>query len=273
MPTGAPGLMPRRSSYASVVSGTASAATQGHQQQARSGVYSHILNQNNESPYNNPLEDELSSLRRNTQAMETDTQRSPGGSGTNSWAGAGRLPSSSRAFAAFTNGHGHEGAGVQTEFFIPSYLQGSKHMQRLEAVFKAKLAARKDASSAQSSQPGSLSKSSSVANLHTKPPPSHRGMTFDVIEKAPPLADDGLAPLPSRWNTHDKNASLEVQGEGLEVKYTGIRASSERDHEASSIRTDHPIPPQCGIYYFEVTILSRKQPEYVPFDFVPCDKI
>jgi len=82
-----------------------------------------------------------------------------------------------------------------------------------------------------------------------------------VIEKALPLEDESLAPLPSRWNNQDKNTGLEVQGDGQEVKFTGTRAS-ERDHEASSIRTDYPIPPQCGIYYFEVTLLSRRREEY-----------
>lgn len=27
--------------------------------------------------------------------------------------------------------------------------------------------------------------------------------------------------------------------------------------EAASVRSDHPMPRECGIYYFEITILSR----------------
>jgi Ran-binding protein 9/10 len=69
--------------------------------------------------------------------------------------------------------------------------------------------------------------------------------------------------LPSRWNKEDKWGGLEVLGDSLEVKYTALRGQSERDHEACSVRADHYMPPQCGIYYFEVTILSGKRDEYV----------
>jgi Ran-binding protein 9/10 len=277
MPTGAPGLMPRRSSYASVVSGTASAVTQSYQQSARSGALSHLLSQAGELPYDSNYQHAGSSSRHNSRGADMDMHRNGGSyGGSSSWGRSGRLPSFSHAFHTFTNGYGYEGIGGHVDhFFIPSYLKGSKHVQRLEEAYRAKLAARKGAPSTQSSQPGSLSKSSSSANLHAPTAPSHRGITYDVIEnrgmqydvieKAPPLEDESLAPLPSRWNNQDKYNGLEVQGDGQEVKYTGTR-SSERDHEASSIRTDHPIPPQCGIYYFEVTILSRKREEYAPLD-------
>jgi hypothetical protein len=88
-------------------------------------------------------------------------------------------------------------------------------------------------------------------------------MTYDLIEKAPPAEDDAVAPLPSKWNSHDKHGGLEVLADGQEVKFTGSKSVADRDHEACSIRADHPMPPQCGIYYFEVTIISRKREEYV----------
>jgi hypothetical protein len=148
------------------------------------------------------------------------------------------------------------------QFFIPSYLKGSKYVQKLEEAHKAKIQSHKDGPSAQSSQPGSLSTSTSSINLHTKMAPSHRGMTYDLIEKAPPVEDDVLPPLPSRWNASDRSAGLEVLSDGQEVKFTGVKSASERDHEACAIRADHPMPPQCGIYYYEVTIISRKREEY-----------
>lgn len=83
-------------------------------------------------------------------------------------------------------------------------------------------------------------------------------MTYDLIEKAPPPSIETVAPLPSKWNTNDKYSGLEILADGLEVKYSGGRAS-EREHEAYSVRADHPMPTQCGIYYFEVTILSKKR--------------
>lgn len=269
MPTGAPGLMPRRTSYASVVSGTAASLTQSYQHPSRSGAFSHLLNQNTDHSYDAGYHHPGGSSRYDSRGNDLDMQRNSGiYGGSGSWGRLGQLPSFSSAFGPLTNGYGLDGSsgGSADQFFIPSYLRGSKHVQKLAEIHRAKLMARRDTPSAHSSQPGSLSTSNSSANLNAKLAPSHRGMTYDLIEKAPPLEDDGLAPLPSKWNTHDKHASLEVLGDGQEVKFTGTRSSSDRDLDASSIRSDHPIPTQCGIYYFEVTILSRKREEYVLYD-------
>lgn len=181
-----------------------------------------------------------------------------------SWGRAGQLPAHSSAFGSLANGYGYggSGGGPTDYFFVPSYLKGSKYVQKLEEAHKAKALASRDGSSAQSSQTGSLSTSTSSINLHAKVPASHRGMTYDLIEKAPPAEDDAVAPLPSKWNSHDKHGGLEVLADGQEVKFTGSKSVADRDHEACSIRADHPMPPQCGIYYFEVTIISRKREEY-----------
>lgn len=127
-------------------------------------------------------------------------------------------------------------------------------MEKLEVAHKAKLAAQREAHSAHSSNPGSLSTSSSSVSLH-KMAPSHRGMTYEIIEHQPPLDDEGLTPLPSKWAEADKHGGLEIAADGLDVKYVG--ALKLHDHEAAAARADHPMPPQCGIYYFEVTIISK----------------
>lgn len=127
-------------------------------------------------------------------------------------------------------------------------------MEKLEAIHKVKLAAQREAHSAHSSNPGSLSTSSSSVSLH-KMAPSHRGMTYEIIEHQPPVDDEGLTPLPSKWAEVDKNGGLEVAADGLDVKYVGL--SKLHDHEAAAARADHPMPPQCGIYFFEVTIVSK----------------
>ena len=155
-------------------------------------------------------------------------------------------------------GHGTvwPGAGATglDGFFKPTYLRGSKYMENLEAAHKAKLAAQKEVSSAHSSNPGSLSASSSSVSLH-KLAPSHRGMTYEIIERAPPQDDDGIPPLPSKWGEVDKYGGLEIAADGLDVKYVG--SSKLHEHEAVAARADHPMPSQCGIYYFEVTIISK----------------
>ncbi len=134
-------------------------------------------------------------------------------------------------------------------------------MWKLEDAHRAKVSAHREGPTASSSQSGPLSTSGSSINLHTKAAPSYRGITYDVIEKAPPLEDEALSPLPSRWNTQDKFGGLEVLSDGQEVKFTGAKSPADRDHEACSIRADHFMPPQCGIYYFEVTIISRRREE------------
>lgn len=91
--------------------------------------------------------------------------------------------------------------------------------------------------------------------------PSHRGMTYEIIEKEPPTATDQLMPLPSQWNASDKYPGLELSDEGLGVRYAG--PLHKHDHEAAALRADHPMPPQCGIYYFEIKIESKPKEGYV----------
>lgn len=173
-----------------------------------------------------------------------------------SWGRTGPLPSYSSQFG-YLHGLGPAGHdGLPSSFFVPSYLRGSKHAERLEEVYKAKLAAQRDFRSGHSSNAGSLSTSSSSVNLHkTVPVPSHRGMTHDIIERAPVYLDDQIAPWPTRWNDSDKYPQLDIEDGGRSAKFTG---GTQKTHdEAASVRSDHPMPRQCGIYYYEVTVMSK----------------
>ncbi len=275
MPTGAPGIVPRRSSYASVVSGQASAISQPYQP-TRSGAFSHLLNQHNDFSYDPNYQSLGEYARYNSRPYDMNLGTNDGSRGIpDPWGRTTQLPSFSSAFGPLTNGNGFGGlgGGYMSNFFVPSYLKGSKYVQRLEEAYKVKMLAQKDGGSAPSSQPGSLSTSSSSINLHAKMAPSHRGMTFDVIEKAPPVDDEGIAPLPARWNIQDKNQALEVLSDGQEVKFTGPKSDRDREHEAYAIRADHAMPPQCGIYYFEVTIISKKREEYIFLSLPPFSNI
>ncbi|ESZ91677.1 hypothetical protein SBOR_7934 [Sclerotinia borealis F-4128] len=269
MPTGAPSFVPRRSSYASVVSGIAA----GHSQQfqpSRSGAFSnilnsntHMLNQQHDSIYYDPSYNYSTGRYGYAGFIGFDEENSNGGVNhqrSGSWGRGGQLPSFSSAFGSLANGHGYGGLGGHAEhFFVPSYLKRSKYVQKLEEAHKAKVLAHRDGS-APSSQPNSLSTSASSINLHAKMVPSHRGRPYDLIEKSPLIEDETLPPLPSKWSINDKFGALEIMNDGLEVKLTGPKSISDhRDIEACAVRSDHPMPPQCGIYYFEVTILSRKR--------------
>lgn len=168
-----------------------------------------------------------------------------------SWGRSGQLQSYTGPF-----GHGGNGFGVygqEKPIFIPSYLQGSSYGDKLEEEYRNRQNAQRDGRSNHSSNAGSLSTSSSSVNL-PKMVPSHRGMTHDIIERAPVFAEENMAPLPTRWNEADKYNGLEVLADGLEVRFSGM---SKAHDEAAAIRSDHPMPKNGGIYYFEVTIVSR----------------
>jgi Ran-binding protein 9/10 len=140
-------------------------------------------------------------------------------------------------------------------FFIPAYLEGSRYADQLRETHRAKLAAQHDTRSPYSSTPGSLSTSSSSVNLH-KMVPSHRGMTHDIIERAPvpTFLESSPPPLPSKLNENDKYGGLELTNNGLDVKFTSLVKPHD---EAGVARADYPIPKACGIYYFETTVGVR----------------
>ncbi|KTW30156.1 hypothetical protein T552_00635 [Pneumocystis carinii B80] len=61
--------------------------------------------------------------------------------------------------------------------------------------------------------------------------------------------------LPSSWNEDDKCNLLSLAGNGLEVKFVGPAKGVEQD--AASVRANNPIPTRCGLYYYEIEILSK----------------
>ncbi|RYP87441.1 hypothetical protein DL770_004779 [Monosporascus sp. CRB-9-2] len=249
-------FLPRiRSSYGSgLTSSNAGASPNPH---APFNRLSHLLN----PPSDNTSD--LYSTHRPSQANSMSDERNgaPNGSASTSAPQAPRLALFSRAFEAFMNDErvGNLWARQQRNngFFIPSYLEGSAYIQRLEEAHRSQQAQKEG----QQHNGGSLQAGQAPGPLRNKPSASHLGMKFDVIERAPPLEDDvTVAPLPSKWNKDDKFGGLEVLGDGLEVKYTAPRGTREHDYEVCSIRADNPIPPQVGLYYFEVTIVSEVHP-------------
>ncbi|KAH6690561.1 ran-binding protein [Plectosphaerella plurivora] len=178
-----------------------------------------------------------------------------------SWTNTTHLPPLSKAFDSYMRSSGLMDTSDQqssTAFITPSYLKGSAYVQKLEDAHKTRLARQKDGQNTQGQTGNSLNRSPSSTSLHAKVP-VHRGLSHYVLER-PPLDDDELFPsLPTKLNKDDKNANLEVLGNGFEVRFAGSKGTTERENEAYSIRADHHMPPQCGIYYFEVTILGTKR--------------
>lgn len=231
------GIMPRRSSYASVAAGTAGASSSsGHlpRMVTIGSYYAHPPSLDQPSRIPQPISD---SDTRMEGEMDIPSSWGRGGSFSSP-----RFPSQSYGSAGILG------------YFEPSYLKESKYMEKLKAAHKAKLAAQADELLTRSSKPGSLSASSSSVSLH-KMAPSHRGMTYEIIERQPEVEDDGLTPLPSKWAETDKSPALEISADGQDVKFVG--PSKTLDHEAASTRSDNPMPAQCGVYYYEVSIISK----------------
>ncbi|KAJ9103389.1 hypothetical protein QFC19_004488 [Naganishia cerealis] len=76
--------------------------------------------------------------------------------------------------------------------------------------------------------------------------------------------------IPTTFNPLDKCVRLNISpstssdaayGPLVTVKFIGTGARGDAD--AAAVRTDHPIPPTCGIYYYEATIVSKGQDGYI----------
>lgn len=199
--------------------------------------------------------------RQISRSLDEDMHSNGQSHGSDFWGRKGNLPPYSSQFGSL-NDYGQLGGATAgyDQLFTPSYLRDSRYVEELAEAHKARVAAHRDGMLANHSNGGSLSTSSSSANLH-KLAPSHRGMTYDIVENHPPIDDDEPRPLPSRWNDADKFTGLEVQGDGLEVRFTG--PSKTHEHEAAAVRANHPMPPECGIYYYEVTVISKGKEGYV----------
>ncbi|GJE96818.1 SPRY-domain-containing protein [Phanerochaete sordida] len=71
--------------------------------------------------------------------------------------------------------------------------------------------------------------------------------------------------LPTRWSEQDRHHLLTVSGDGRELTFYGQSCSGDRDSAAA--RANHPIPPACGIYYYEVEILQKGAKGHISIGF------
>lgn len=185
--------------------------------------------------------------------------------GSAMWRSSTNLPSFSRVFDLFTNGDPDDVSDDgEDRFFIPSYLQSSTYMRKLQEAHRSRAHSRRE-----QKRNGTMSSSNGFSS-DLLPTGSHRGLSHTVVERGTLSEDrDGLSPLPTRWNKSDMSGGLDLHTDGLGVKYVEIKGHLDRDHEACGIRADHHMPLQCGIYYFEVQILSGRRDECVsqfPFE-------
>lgn len=264
-----------RSSYASIAAASPrpTSGTRGSSRTQGPSSFSHILN-----PVDSDWDSYLQPILRSQHGLDEMTQN-----GTNLEGAAGgglhqsrtqQLPPFSRAFEMFMSrstlenipgtepligGKASSSSSGFNGFPRPSYLRGSNYLARLEQQTQQKALAQRQKDTEVKSGSNTAPQGNKSASSR-----SYLGLTYDLIERTPPHEEtDSVDPLPTRWGTgkDDKASNLEVLSDGLEVKYTGPRNPNERDHDACAIRADHAMPVQCGLYYFEVMILSKRHNE------------
>ncbi|KDQ54931.1 hypothetical protein JAAARDRAFT_354484 [Jaapia argillacea MUCL 33604] len=120
--------------------------------------------------------------------------------------------------------------------------------------------------------PATDSDDESSLNNASPPPPTARG---NISESAGRVGEGGalvggttpVLRLPTRWSDQDRHPNLSVGGDGRDLSYNGPSSSGEKD--AAAARTNHPIPPACGIYYYEVEIVNKGQKGHISIGCVP----
>ena len=178
----------------------------------------------------------------------------------------------------------------EREYFVPEYLEGTAYGVWV-SNWKAQLSSNPSSSLSSTSSNGTATNGSAamsatamrreastpytVPNSRNPSPNNHthhvahRGVTFDVTERSsssalsPSTSQNEPPLLPSRFNDRDRYPILELLNDGMDAKFSGPAKGT--DHDAASVRADHPIPSTCGIYYYEVTIISRGNQGYFSF--------
>ncbi|KAJ3594770.1 hypothetical protein NHX12_004077 [Muraenolepis orangiensis] len=75
-----------------------------------------------------------------------------------------------------------------------------------------------------------------------------------------PAVSEAETPLPRAWSPKDKFSYIGLSQNNLRVHYKG---HGKTPKDAASVRATHPIPAACGVYYFEVKIISKGRDGYM----------
>ncbi|VDC02010.1 unnamed protein product [Peniophora sp. CBMAI 1063] len=68
--------------------------------------------------------------------------------------------------------------------------------------------------------------------------------------------------LPTRWSEQDRHPYLSVSPDGRELSYSGSQSG-----DPGLARANHAVPPACGVYYYEVDILSKNAKAQISVGF------
>lgn len=84
--------------------------------------------------------------------------------------------------------------------------------------------------------------------------------SLDRLKALYPNVNEEETPLPRAWSTKDKYTYIGLSQNNLRVHYKG---HGKTHKDAASVRATHPIPAACGLYYFEVRIVSKGRDGYM----------
>jgi Ran-binding protein 9/10 len=86
---------------------------------------------------------------------------------------------------------------------------------------------------------------------------------------SPSQQQQSQALVPSNWDTIPRGHSMRfLEIHGLRVCYKGPGSD---DRDAAAIRTDHPIPSSCPLYYFEIEIVNKGRDGFIGIGFSVAD--
>ncbi|CAG5098045.1 Oidioi.mRNA.OKI2018_I69.XSR.g15346.t1.cds [Oikopleura dioica] len=86
------------------------------------------------------------------------------------------------------------------------------------------------------------------------------------MRKLYPAVDESVTPLPRFWTSHKELSSKLIIQQGTRVEYKGPGSKGYKD--AASARTNTEIPAVCGLYYFEITVISKGRDGYIGIGLV-----
>ncbi|KAF8557365.1 SPRY-domain-containing protein [Imleria badia] len=92
---------------------------------------------------------------------------------------------------------------------------------------------------------------------------------FRKSTPSPMTASSPTLLLPARWCDEYRSPHLSICGDGRELIYQ--RASAGSDKDAATARTAVPVPPACGIFYYEVEITSKASKSRTSVGFIGRD--
>ncbi|TNY17288.1 competence/damage-inducible protein CinA [Rhodotorula diobovata] len=186
--------------------------------------------------------------------------------------GSNRLPVSPRRSASqlppppllpslgsTTMGAGTLSSTYQRPFPVPPYL---RHASLFANRFETVPSVADDDSALALDRPPSQDKGKARASapfLGVDPVPSSSGgvkpsRSRDQAHEPPIL-------LPTCWDESDRCALLELTSDGLGVSFAGSAKYGDRD--AAAVRANRPVPPQAGVYYYEVQVLDKGVSGYI----------